>query len=74
MKNEWNDKFFPGYSLVTHPYGNFLLILQDPVQTLLPIEPIPICVPIAFYTNPHEDTCPITVIHVSDCPHWTGAS
>lgn len=69
MKNEWNDKFFPEYSLVTHPYGNFLLILQDPVQTLLPTEPIPICVPIAFYTILMK-----TVIHGSDCPHWTGAS
>lgn len=63
---------------MAHPYGNFLLILHDPVQMLFPAEPIPwtglptICVPIAFDTNPHEDTCDIIVIYVSDCPHWTG--
>lgn len=45
---------------------------------LFPAEPSPwtgqppICVPIAFDTNPHEDTCDIIVIYVSDCPHWTG--
>lgn len=47
---------------------------------LLPIEPIhgmncpPLCVPVAFYTNPQEDTCPIAVVYVSAHPHWTGAS
>lgn len=47
---------------------------------LFPVEPVPwtglppICVPIAFDTNPHEDTCDIIVIYESDCPHWTGAS